>query len=491
MNVGELFFNTGFKVQNADAPAKLEKGMAGIERAMENSAKVMEKVAFILGEIGLKMGALNEESLDMLNATDETTEKFEKSAKATEKKDGKLKKLFKSVGTLNSKFTNLITKNKWVKAGFVASTAAAVAFTKKMGDMALSLEKTAYFTGVDTQKLQILGDQMKQVGGNAETLYGTIEGIRDTITDIELGKGDITAWGWLGISPQGKDPLTVLDELKSKIGTVRNDQLKKFAQGLGVDKDTLYMLKEMGNLEPVAEGTLVSPEELKTLREFSGYATSVFNQWGRVLQRLGAKMVPFVKYVVYGLERVGSMLHSVINALAPFESKIEKVFMGLAIMAGIIAAVMFPTTAAIILLGLALEDLWTYMEGGDSLIGEIIEEFKEADTWARKLAKTIGILASAWSNMPSWLGGDIAAKIAEKKAGQDVGMGRDKNLEALVAKAQAKLDREGYKSKMGGGNTTNINVNGAGDPEAVANKVMQKVNKANTNAGIQRPAAGY
>ena len=206
MNVGELFFNTGFKVQNADAPAKLEKGMAGIERAMENSAKVMEKVAFILGEIGLKMGALNEESLDMLNATDETTEKFEKSAKATEKKDGKLKKLFKTVGTLNSKFTNLITKNKWVKAGFVATQAAAVAFTKKMGDMALSLEKTAYFTGVDTQKLQILGDQMKQVGGNAETLYGTIEGLRDTITDIELGKGDMSAWGWLGIDPQGKDP---------------------------------------------------------------------------------------------------------------------------------------------------------------------------------------------------------------------------------------------------------------------------------------------
>ena len=258
-----------------------------------------------------------------------------------------------------------------------------------------------------------------------------------------------------------------------------------------MDKDTLFMLKEMSNLQPVDPGTLVPEDELKALSDFSMYATSVFNQWGRVLQRLGAKMVPFVKYVVYGLERVGSMLHSVINALAPFESKIEKVFMGLAIMAGIIAAVMFPTTAAIILLGLALEDLWTYMEGGDSLIGEIIEEFKEADTWARKLAKTIGILASAWSNMPSWLGGDIAAKIAEKKAGQDVGMGRDKNLEALVAKAQAKLDREGYKSKMGGGNTTNINVNGAGDPEAVANKVMQKVNKANTNAGIQRPAAGY
>lgn len=486
MNVGELFFNTGFKVENADAPAKLEKGMANVEKAMANSAQVMEKVAAILGEIGLKMGALTEDSLADLNeAYSDHEEAVKSSLDITVKKTKGLKGLIEKIRATSKNFNQLISQNKWVKAGFVASTAAAVAFTKKMGDMALSLEKTAYFTGVDTQKLQILGDQMTQVGGNAETLYGTIEGLRDTITDIELGKGDMSAWGWLGIDPQGKDPLTVLEELKGKIGTIRNDQLKKFSQGLGVDKDTLFMLKEMSNLQPVDPGTLVPEDELKALREFSGYSSAVFSQWSRVIQRLGAKLVPFVKHVVYAFDRVGSMIHGVFNAIKPLEPYIAKVFLGMALVAGIVAAKMFPVTAIIVGLGLALEDLWTYMNGGDSIIGRIIDQFT---SWDNILKMIISSLGTVGTMIDSVFGSDIGGFFADQYA-KLTAPDRAEKVEKIEQKTKQTRGMSGFG--IGGIGNLKIEVNGAGDPETVANKVMQKVNKANTNAGIQRPAAGY
>lgn len=484
MNLGELFFSTGFKVENADAPAKIEKGMAGIEKAMTNSAQVMEKVSFILGEMALKMGAINEESLDMLNATDKTTKKFDGTAKVVKKKSKSFKNLVSKMRETSKGFNQLISKNKWVKAGFVASTAAAVAFTKKMGDMALSLEKTAYFTGVDTQKLQILGDQMKQVGGNADSLYSTIEGLRDTITDIELGKGDMSAWGWLGIDPQGKDPLTVLDELKGKIGTIRNDQLKKFSQGLGVDKDTLFMLKEMSNLQPVDPGTLVPQDELKALSDFSGYSSAVFSQWSRVIQRLGAKLVPFVKHVVYAFDRVGSMIHGVFNAIKPLEPYIEKVFVGMALIAGIVAAKMFPLTATIVALGLAFEDLYTFINGGDSLLGRFIEQFS---SWDNVLKMIIASLGTVGTMIDSVFGSDIGGWFADAYAN----IGTPEREEKLKKIEETNKKSSGMSGHGLGGFAATFNISGAGNPEAVAEKVLQKVKKANTNAGVQRPAAGY
>lgn len=486
MNLGELFFSTGFKVENPEAPKQMESSMEGVKAAMERTADTMERVAFMLGEIGLKMGAFNEESLDMINATDNIDQGFKDVEKTAAKKGNTFQRLRGRVTEVSGKFEELIKKNAKVKLGFVAAQAAAVAFTKKIADMSLALDKASFATGVDTQKLQVLGAQMKQVGGSAEDMQGALAGIRDSITNIELGKGDISPWAFMGIDPQGKDPIQVLDMVKQRLATMPANQARVFGKGIGLSDDMLYMLKEMNNLRAEDTDTFLREDEIELLKEFSMHTSSVFNQWGRVIQRLGAKFVPFVKHTVYALERVGSMIGGVLNIIKPLEPLIEKVFLGMALMAGVVAVKMFPLTAMLIGLGLALEDLWTFMQGGDSLLGRVIEEF---NSWEKVINNVIKALGTLGEVIPDWLGGGMLSDWAAGKLGQD--SGTSKSTQDRVREAQEKLDREGYKSQMGGTVNQTINVNGAQNPKAVVDEIERRSKKQNTNAGVQRPAVGY
>ncbi len=434
-----------------------------------------------LGELFFTLGVKTlglDKAKDFEQTIDDTAETMAKTTDATED-------LSKASDTLNQKFDDMITNNKWVKAGFVAAQAALVAYTNKMGNLALSLDKASFATGVGSKELQILGHQMKQVGGNAETLYGTLSTISDSITNIELGKGDLSPWAFMGIDPQGKDPIEVLDEVKKRLSTMPQNQARVFAKGIGIDDDTLFMLQKMGNLKPIPEGTLVPADELKALEEFSLYTNGVMSQWSRILQRLGAKLVPFVKHTVYALDRVSSMIGTIFNMIKPLEPLIEKVFLGMALMAGVVAAKMFPVTAMIIGLGLALEDLWTFMQGGDSLIGRVIEQFS---SWENILKLIINSLGTIGTMIDSVFGSDIGGFFADQL--MKVNSPDRKNQ---IKEIQEKNQKTSGMSGFGIGSIQNIiNVNGANqNPKEIAKEVDNRIRKSNTNAALQTSAVGY
>lgn len=322
MNIGELIFALGFKSVGGNVAKNFEKQVSSIASTEGEANSVRQEGIKTTSTMMVKMGQLGQ--------------------------------------ILSS-----------VKFQITAVTSALVYFVKSASDAAVEVDKVQALTGLSAGTIQRLGAMAAQTGMNIGDLTGAIQHFQRESVNIQLGRGgNIGAYQFLGIDPH-EDPLKILDQMSKKLKTMPTALGTTMARDLGLSDDLIYFLKNVDNLAPVSDEVILSDKEIKRLKQFNFYFNKIFDQSKRVLQQFAVALAPVAEGVLFFFEKLGNMFSGVSQKLAKFSTSVRPYLLPLIVMGAALFAAFMPVTAAFIAIAAVLEDLWSFINGDDSLFGRM------------------------------------------------------------------------------------------------------------------------
>jgi hypothetical protein len=472
MNVGELFFSLGFKSTGVEAANQYEGTIDILNTTMGTLNQTMDAMLKVVEEMAIKMGAMTQVQVDQNRQNHATVTELKKGVDAEEKNVKAKTKSLGIIGALNQKMPiwgQNITK---AKVQILLLTGAITGFVKKASDAAVGLDKMQSLTGVSTDNMQRLGYMAAQTGASVDDIAGAIKTFQQNSVNIKLGRGgDLAPWTLLGLSPH-TDPIKVLEVLSKKLKTMPTAYGTTIAKDMGLSEDLIYMLKNAENLEQAPDEILLTKDEIKRLKDFNFYFNRIWAQTKNVLIKLGAFVEPLARLVVYGADRIGKMITGIMTKIEPFMGKLEKWFPAIAVMVGVLFAAFFPLTALLIGLGVVLEDLWTWSQGGDSVFGRMIKDLQDVNGLIEKAINlnyallnlmTGGLMADTWAERAQAMTQRLTQPI-DTKENKENAIGGIFAARAVISQGRAP-------------NTNNVtfNIDGAYDPKLVADTVQKRL----------------
>lgn len=264
---------------------------------------------------------------------------------------------------LAGSFGNVITA--------LTTTAGIVAGIKNASDYAQQLDLTARQMNVNVSTLDAYGSALKRTGGSVESFATSIKGLAG-----HLGVTNTTA---IRLLPQIADAF-------ERMGRVRSQQ---YGSMLGLDQSTILLLQQgsraVGELvQRQKDLGLVSQHDAEIARKFNYALQDTEHAFRSVFLAVASSVLPI-------LTKLGDILIPVAAFFRRHSDIITGSLYAVAIAAGV-AAVAFgvltsPITLlslAVVGLGLAYDDLKTFFNGGDSLIGRAAKRWPEAFEKIRK-----------------------------------------------------------------------------------------------------------
>lgn len=397
MNIGELFFSLGFKSEGLGEAKQFESALAGAQDVSIALTEAMTNFGEILGKIAVKMGALTQAELTEFK----TKEKLGKNLKSmnVSEKQGNIERT-KGNGILT--VANQKMQDYWGKLGaariqLLASTGALTYFVKKASDAAVQIDKISSLTGLSSGSIQRLGDMAAQTGGSIEDITGAVQHFQKNSVDIMLGRGgNIGAFQFMGIDPH-QDPLKILDQLSVKLKTMPTALGTNMARDMGLSDDLIYLLKNRENIKPASDETFLTDKEIKRLKDFNFYFNRVFEQNKRALQKFASFLTPVATHVTYFFDRMSQMFFDISKRMEPFFGQLKQYMPVIVAMGTALFVALFPVQAVLALLALAMEDLWSFMRGDDSVLGRMVKYFQDMDNYVESLISGLKTVISIFT----------------------------------------------------------------------------------------------
>ena len=389
-------------------------------------------------------------------------------------------------------------------------------------------------TGASAQELQKWQAVAEQTNQSAESVTSAIKALAAHQEKIKLGQGNISGFQLLGIDPQS-DPFVILEKLRDETNGLSNAMKKNILSTMGVGAGMLQTLslteKEFDAM--ASRAFIISPGAIETLNrtkssvDLAGRAikyiktqiavglspqitklTKQFTTFIKVNERGIIKGFQqgfkFVKLFMSAISNTWRVINNVVTATLGWERALKGIAIGFAAFNLVLmASPLNMIIAGIILLVAVMDDLYVYSKGGNSLFGKMVEQFpalgKAFDAVFGTIKDVFDLLVAFGSGdeftidkiLEQWgILGDIIGKIKE-------GIEYITGAEFKTMQAEQREKRggvlSGYERMMGvsgGGNTTTndvtITVEGAGDPNAVGDSVLDKLKGFLTGAQSQR-----
>jgi hypothetical protein len=468
MDVGSLFFSLGFKSKGTAELKNYESAIDGAMSAAEAMQDTFNAMLNVLEKMAVKMGAVTEEEIKK-HKEDAKILKVQKDLAPVEEKSNKTKqKQAGLMGMVHQKLVGLVGRFNAYRLELIGTSSALIYFVNKMSALVIQFDKLASATGISMDTMQRISAMAGEAGTSVDDLGGAVQRLQEQSIDIMLGKGDISPYAFLGLSPH-QDPLKILEQVQAKLKSMPTALGTKAARDLGLSEDLIYFLRNAENIKPPPEETLLTEAEMKRLKEFNFYFNRVFEQARRVMSKFGAGIAPFVTLLLYAFDRMGRMFGDFINKLEPYQDKILIFMKALAVMVGVVAAILFPWTAAFVALLAVLEDIYSYVKGEKSVFGSMVEWFKQIGQWIDdtiiKMMKflslfTSGPIASLTSKFAEWFTPNAPATGGGQAGG------------AVT-------------------NNNNITVDGAKNPAEVAKAITDHITRTTSDAYYQFAPGGF
>ena len=347
-------------------------------------------------------------------------------------------------------------------------------------EAAVGLKNFSIQTGLSRDELQKWRYVADQNDISGQELIATIKGIQQAQAAIRLGAGNIKPFQLLGISPT-EDPFKVLDQLRDKIKGLDPAIATNVLSQLGVGQNFLNILKK-GNLEfsKLNKQFLITTKEQDKLIRFN----KAFKETIFLLRGLRDKFIALISPAVISfLKAVGNSLEVVLETgkgLGEIIGKFKTLSKIVAIVGSVILAFFAPITAAIAGVILVIDDLYTYIKGGESLFGLFVENIKKIfEGLQASIEKVFNFIKSGYEKyilpiietMEGILNNSFVAKFIGNE-GQQIPSGATNNT---------------------ANNTNNININlhgVQGDPKEIAKTIEETLDKQNLSAYYNRQAVG-
>jgi hypothetical protein len=356
--------------------------------------------------------------------------------KSSDDLERSLKSVDGATATVGSQFVNMLQ----VASGAIASVLSLAAVTGavfKAADYADDLNDFTQRLGVNIEEVSAWGDAVAVNGGSAEGFRASIDSLSDALTTFAVkGNSRIAPFfKELGIdmvdaNGKARDVMSILPELADAFEGLTRQESAALGRKLGLDQGTIILLQQ-GRREVDAQ--IARQKELGVVTQVNADIAANFNdQWDdtaktfrSVAMALGGAVLPAFTRILQGVQSVASYL-------AKHSDFIVGIFVAIGAAAGFylipvmyrLAAATLVAFAPYLLMGaaiaavglafaLAYDDIMNFIDGNDSLIGQIMTDYPAIAAIVNFL---IDVIKNLWSTV-EWVFNSIVSLLEISVAG--------------------------------------------------------------------------
>lgn len=369
------------------------------------------------------MPSVLETFLILFESNAEDVEKGNQSAKqSTDKLNDSLKSTDGSIKSVGSSFVNMAT----TAAGAIASVLSVAAITGAVMAAADNADILNDFTdrlGLNIEEVNAWGDAVAVNGGTAEGFRGTIDSLIDAVNTFAVKGTSRVApfFKELGIqmvdaNGKARDVMEILPEIATAFEGLSKQESSGLGRKLGLDQGTIMLLQQ-GRREVDAQ--IARQKELGTVTkeaaEIAGKFNDQYDDTAKVFRSLftvvGSTILPVFTRILSGIQDIGSFLskHSdfivglliALGAAVTIYALPPLVAMAIAAVTAFAPFLIMGAIIAGVSLAFALlyDDIMNFIDGNDSLIGQILTAYPAIGTVIQTL---IGYVTSLWDAV-SWV----------------------------------------------------------------------------------------
>lgn len=364
--------------------------------------------------------------------TDQANKKIDDLSKTTDDYTDKTNK----AGLVSNKFGTSLVGLAVKAAGVVGalfSIGAVMGGLSNSIAYADSIGETAEALGLATEELSAWSDAAKMTGGSAEGLQNSVRSLSKDFYQFAATGNSRTEpfFKKLGISmldanKKARNILDVLPELAEKMEAMSKQDAIGLGQKLGLDQGTIMLLQQgrRGVEELVARqkelGT-VSKEDAEVAAAFNDALDDTAHAFRTIYMGIATTILPAFTWFLQKIQAItqwaGEHKVLVVGFFTAVATAITLFYLPSVINAAIatwalaapILAVIIPLALFAAALALVVEDIYAFLKGGDSLIGQLskkwpiigktIEGIRDTFIWLFESAeKVINFFSDMWNN---------------------------------------------------------------------------------------------
>lgn len=277
--------------------------------------------------------------------------------------------------------------------------------------------------GESTQAIQAWGNMAAQAGGSAEEMQAGMANLSKEIINLKYnGESNLLPFfARMGVQiadANGKalDQTQIMLQLADAAQKMPREDFANLAQMNGLNQSQVNVILQ-GRAALEAQLKAQEANSLTTKKQTEA-AAQLNAEWVAMKQEMAALVRQFVHDIGPALSALFRVLHNVVSYLRDHRGLVYAFFIGLAaamapavvsatalvIQFGLLAA---PILAVVAAVGLLMDDLLTFADGGESLVpwGKIFDGIHEAGEWVDDLIQKLGGLSEVWAKFKS---GDFA-----------------------------------------------------------------------------------
>lgn len=357
-----------------------------------------------IGEIFIELGIVGDdrEAKKVLEAIDKVKKHGDKAADKLQKLQQHLQKIkFKQGKTIANNLKNIGSNISTV----VTAVSGAIVALNKLSDTLvqqnqywINLTRNSDIALSTYQKWGVVGAALDRTLG-MQGAAGAIADLNERLFELKLTGEGARGFQLAGIMPTTAED--VLEQLRSRVAGMNDTAATYLLKQMGIDPRMLAVLRmtraEFNALNAELEKYQLTMEQRKQIQEFHKQMSIVNTKMQYFKDRILIALMPhlerIMKFVVKAIEALPKFrgyiigLGLILTKIKPIAKYSKYIFSGMTgliskipiigrlfgSLGGIIARAFLPLTAAYLL----LEDFAVFQEGGESVIGDIINYFKQ------------------------------------------------------------------------------------------------------------------
>jgi len=268
-------------------------------------------------------------------------------------------------------------------------------------------------TGLSVQKLQELqvAARLSDINVSSQQITQSVQQLQEQLTNLQKLAGlpgpMAKAAEFLNLGLQ-RDAFGVIEGLRQSIEKFGPTLTTKLVKNLGIDPSFVAMLKEAdARVQNIASRLATPEEEVKKINDLGKQIELRILTFERLQDKLVAGLAPAIIGTLNLLERLGVVLVKLSRDAMQASRSLFGIDSGLHIIAGTLLFVMIPALRKLAVatllnpfilklsaLLLIIEDIYSFIEGKNSFIGEVL---KEGDVLVTKVTDKLSQLWQAYS----------------------------------------------------------------------------------------------
>lgn len=289
------------------------------------------------------------------------------------------------------------------KIGLVGTAAAILKFTADVVKATVELDNFEKRTGVSSQLVSEWQLVAKTSNVSADSINGAFESIAQARANILTGNGNIKPWALLGVDPT-QDPEVVFQKVLDSLNDIQDVGVRtKRIADIGLDPQINNLIgKTKDSIGSLNKSLMQTSEEKKAMLDLN----KSFNELKITLSLIKEKFASYF-FPIKSLIDLFKRMIDITISLAEKLGGLKKVITAIGLIFGILFIAVFPMTALFIGLALIIEDVWTYFEGGESVLGKLIDKFPILGDIIKGITAVVKSLKEAFGFLVAYFKDDI------------------------------------------------------------------------------------